>query len=253
MIWFGCKQCGKVHGRPEHSVGAMVFCDCGQGLTVPWESTAAEPPSVPILEPRPPSPAEPLRYELARDESSRDESRRDEPPRGESSGREPSRGPAPRRPRRGPVEPDPSVCFNHEAAARKHVCHECELSFCAECVMEFRGKTVCGPCKNYLVKLLQRPPRVSPLALACLMTALVTAPALFCFLPLGRSWGSLWLTFLALVPHAAAIVMGAVALRRLGASGKLGGRPQAITGIVIASVAAAVTVAVTATLQRWGT
>jgi hypothetical protein len=248
MIWFACKQCGKVHGRPEHSVGAMVFCDCGQGLTVPWDSTAPEPPSVPILEPRPPSPAEPLRYDLAGDEPGRDA-----PPRREPVGRESSRGPAPRRPRRGPVEPDPSVCFNHEAAPRKHVCPECELSFCGECVTEFRGKTVCGPCKNYLVKLLQRPPRIAPLALACLMTALVTAPALFCFLPLGRSWGSLGLTFLALVPHAAAIVMGGLALRGLGASGKLGGRPQAITGIVIASVAAAVTIAVTATLQRWGT
>src|SRR5262249_16114600 len=43
MIWFSCKQCGKVHGRAENSAGTLVFCDCGQGNTVPWESTAAEP------------------------------------------------------------------------------------------------------------------------------------------------------------------------------------------------------------------
>ena len=43
MIWFACKQCGKVHSRPESAAGAMVFCDCGQGCIVPWESTAPEP------------------------------------------------------------------------------------------------------------------------------------------------------------------------------------------------------------------
>ena len=43
MIWFTCKQCGKTHGRPENSVGSLVFCECGAGNTVPWESTVAEP------------------------------------------------------------------------------------------------------------------------------------------------------------------------------------------------------------------
>src|SRR5262245_61714735 len=45
MIWFACKKCGKTHNRPDSSAGTMVFCDCGNGITVPWESTTAEPPS----------------------------------------------------------------------------------------------------------------------------------------------------------------------------------------------------------------
>ena len=48
MIWFACKQCGKTHGRPDSAIGATIFCDCGCGLLVPWESTAAE-PSTPVI------------------------------------------------------------------------------------------------------------------------------------------------------------------------------------------------------------
>src|SRR5271169_2112243 len=43
MIWFTCKKCGKTHGRADNSAGTMIFCDCGAGNTVPWESTTAEP------------------------------------------------------------------------------------------------------------------------------------------------------------------------------------------------------------------
>ena len=43
MIWFSCNKCGKALGRPESSAGAFIFCDCGQGLTVPWDSTIAPP------------------------------------------------------------------------------------------------------------------------------------------------------------------------------------------------------------------
>ena len=61
MIWFSCKQCGKTHGRPETAAGATIFCDCGTGLVVPWESTAAEPAAVPA-ELAPP-PLEPVPFE----------------------------------------------------------------------------------------------------------------------------------------------------------------------------------------------
>src|SRR5271156_2827409 len=49
MIWFTCKKCGKSHGRGESSAGTMIFCDCGHGNTVPWESTAAEPAPVAVV------------------------------------------------------------------------------------------------------------------------------------------------------------------------------------------------------------
>ena len=63
MIWFSCPKCGKTHGRPENSAGTMVFCECGQGNRVPWESTVAEPPpQVPALSSLPmPAPGLPQR------------------------------------------------------------------------------------------------------------------------------------------------------------------------------------------------
>src|SRR5438105_12622885 len=57
MIWFSCSKCQKTLGRPESSVGALVFCDCGQGNAVPWDSTAAapaEPLPAEVLPPQPP-------------------------------------------------------------------------------------------------------------------------------------------------------------------------------------------------------
>src|SRR5271156_3655754 len=48
MIHFTCKKCGKTHSRPDSTGGTMIFCDCGHGNTVPWESTVAEPANPPM-------------------------------------------------------------------------------------------------------------------------------------------------------------------------------------------------------------
>src|SRR4051812_28695655 len=101
MIWFACKQCGKVHGRPEASAGATVFCDCGQGNLVPWESTAAEPESAPVAD-APALPAlQPLTFEA--------------PPRPSDPGDEP-------RPRRARERRDPEFCFNHQRVPKVGTC-----------------------------------------------------------------------------------------------------------------------------------
>src|SRR5688500_17108619 len=176
MIWFACKQCGKVHGRAEHSIGAMIFCDCGQGLTVPWESTAPEPPNAAALEAAATSKVEPLDFNLPA------------PSRPRPADAPPSAARARRGARRGRGEPDPTVCFNHDTAPKQHVCAECELSFCDACVTTFRGRLLCGPCKNYEAKLVQRAPRVSGWALTSVLLALLTA--LFVFW-VGR--GGYWL------------------------------------------------------------
>src|SRR5436309_12681516 len=54
MIWFSCRQCGKQHGRADNLAGTMIFCDCGQGLRVPWSSTIPEPEVTEELVPLPP-------------------------------------------------------------------------------------------------------------------------------------------------------------------------------------------------------
>jgi hypothetical protein len=39
MIQFACKRCGKYFERPNEAAGTLVFCECGLGNRVPWEST----------------------------------------------------------------------------------------------------------------------------------------------------------------------------------------------------------------------
>src|SRR5713101_440815 len=116
MIWFSCKQCGKVQGRPEGSVGTMVFCDCGQGNLVPWESTIPEPespppgsvPAAPMLEP----------VSFPKEDTSALPEARPIRSRKGRFGR-----PAPRR-------FDPNYCLNHETVASKSMCVDCGEGFC---------------------------------------------------------------------------------------------------------------------------
>jgi hypothetical protein len=235
MIWFACKQCGKTHGRPEHSIGAMIFCDCGQGLTVPWVSTAPEPPNAAALEAAQTTPAaaaptaEPLNFDLP-------------PP---SRPRQPEPPPRSRRSRKGRGEPDPTVCFNHDTLPKQHVCPECDLSFCNACVTTFRGRLLCGPCKNYEARLLQQAPRVSGWALTSFFVAFFTA--LFVFW-VGRGY---WVLGTLLALQAFAVLAGVTALRRIDRDHRIGGRSQAITGIVLGALVAAVAVMVSFSVQRW--
>ncbi|MCI0684171.1 MAG: hypothetical protein L0Y71_18840 [Gemmataceae bacterium] len=241
MIWFACPKCRKVHGRPDNAGGAMIFCDCGQGLTVPWESTAAEPSAAPAVV---------------------------VPPAGrESAGRgEPlSFGGAPEKPmpveplppvrasrRRARYEHDPNVCLNHETRPKQKVCVECGMSFCDDCVVTFRGQALCGPCKNYEARLLQQPPRTSGLALASVLMALAAGPLMFCLLSVGASRGFVLLTLFALAPQVMAFLAGLFALRRAQADPRVGGQPLAITGIVTASFTAVLTMVLTLYAPRVG-
>jgi hypothetical protein len=234
MIWFSCQQCGKVQGRPEESAGVVVFCACGKGNVVPWESTAAEPeeapepvvPASPRLEPMsfdPPAPRGPLSRPASR------------PP-----AVEPPPVPRPRR-RRERYQSDPNFCFNHQSVASQKTCADCGEAFCAACVVTFRGLVLCGPCKNFRVHGLEQPPRVSGLALASLILAFVTGPLALILL----ATGNLMVSLLPLVLHATALALGVLALRATEKDSRLSGRSLAITGILAAAVAALLTVALT--------
>src|SRR5271165_6423543 len=123
MIWFTCKQCGKTHGRPETAIGATIFCDCGIGVVVPWESTIAEPVAPPPVPDQPLVPTlEPVVFEP-------------------NSGKDPPR-PAQirKRVRIGPR--DSNHCFNHEEVPRQTACGDCNESFCADCLVSFEGATL---------------------------------------------------------------------------------------------------------------
>src|SRR5687768_13994875 len=179
MIWFACRQCGKAHGRPENSVGSMIFCDCGQALTVPWESTIEEPavvlPAEPVESPGPrmiPVPVGEERVPVVRPAR---------PP--EAPGRRTYAGR-----RLQTVTPrDRNFCFNHQEFPSERTCDSCTERFCASCLVLFQGKVLCGPCKNAHVKSLDEPPKVSALAVTSALLGVVLSVAGFCLMPMGRA------------------------------------------------------------------
>jgi hypothetical protein len=220
MIWFTCKQCGKTHGRPETALGAMIFCECGLGLLVPWESTSAEPAGPPAAADSPPAPTlEPVTFDRAPGEPA-------------------PKGPRVRkRPRLG--RRDPHFCFNHEESPRETACADCGENFCGACVVSFEGATLCGPCKNYRVKNLQRALPASKLALFSALCALVTPPVTLGLLRTGHP-GFPWWSLAALVPQVLAAALALLALREMARNPKTGGLPLALTGLVSAGVATVV-------------
>ncbi len=216
MIWFSCKQCGKTHGRPDNTAGSMIFCECGQGLMVPWESTVAAPEALPAASPS--TTAIPVEKESDLPEN------------------------LPRvRRRSSPRRADPAYCLNHETVLSQHKCPDCGEAFCGDCVLTFQGTTLCGPCKNYRVRRLLRPPQLSGMALSSLLLALIAGPISVCVAALTASSGVSLVTLLALLPQFAALGLGGLALRVTETDAKRSGRSLAITGMVTAGVACVLT------------
>jgi hypothetical protein len=226
MIWFKCRKCGKTHGRPENSVGTLIFCECGQGNTVPWESSAPEPPpqqqlpaSVPGM---PPTPTlAPLTFDAAAPASM---------PRIDDG--------AARR-RRGGERRDPSFCFNHPGTIKSATCDDCGESFCENCLVSLEDAMVCAPCKNFRVRAIELPPRNSTAAVFSLLVALMTGGVLtFCLLPFANSAAISILALLTILPQLLALGLGIRALylaQQEGAT-RLGGQGWAITGVTTAGL-----------------
>jgi hypothetical protein len=98
-----------------------------------------------------------------------------------------------------------ALCLNHprrEAAAR---CTSCGQPFCRECVTEFEGRMVCGPCHREKAKAKEKPRRDWFL----LTTATQAA------LGLAALWFTTWLLGRVLVSIPAEVHEGAV-WNRLG-------------------------------------
>jgi hypothetical protein len=248
MIWFQCKQCGKTHGRPDNSVGSMIFCECGQGLVVPWESTVAAPVTLSAS-------AAPLTLPSSPGGGGRGE--------GEGGAAAPMPTAIPLEKESGLPEilprvrrrwsrrrPDPAYCLNHETVASQHKCPDCGEAFCGDCVLTFQGTTLCGPCKNYRARRMVRPPRLSGLALSSALLALITGPLVFCLSPFAVSSGTSLLSLLALLPQLLALGLGALALRATETDAKCSGRSLAITGMVTAGVSCVLTLAVSIFVNR---
>jgi hypothetical protein len=216
MIWFACKQCGKRHGRAESLSGTLVFCECGQGNRVPWSSTVPEP------EPEVAAPAPP-------------------PPRRRASHEEDQPGPelpSPRR-KRERRRPDPAYCLNHEETPKEAICDACHGSFCSACVVTLQGQTLCGPCKNFRIRGLNRPARLTPLSIVSFVLALVvTIVCLFLtFMAIGFQMSlehgtavAVVICLVGLLLAGGEMLVGWLALRQIDRQPNLGGRALAMTG-----------------------
>lgn len=225
MIWFACKQCGKPHCRPENSAGTLVFCECGQGNTIPWESTLAEdavprtapPPMpeakvvpVPSLAPAVPPRPEPKVVIV--------------PPT--------PLEPAPMAVVLSPVAPVvptriPNACFNHEGVPFQAECGDCTEKFCRDCLVYVQGKPLCGPCKNHRVRAMHRPLPRPAWAVWSAVLALCTGPLVFCLYPFGT-----WAGLLSLLPQLFAFGLGLAALSQVLKDAKKTGLSLALTGVV---------------------
>jgi hypothetical protein len=198
MIWFACKNCGKRHKQSADAAGSLVFCACGQANRVPWESTVPAP------------------RERAEDES---------PPS------------SPRR-RRQPRRRDPAYCLNHDEASSVHTCPDCGEAFCPRCLVELQGLRLCGPCKNFRVRQLQRSLPVAGLAVAALVAGLLSAPVIFCMTIVPATQAAepgvvLGVAVVGMVIGTAALVLGLFGLREAERQGPRGGRGLAMTGAAL--------------------
>jgi hypothetical protein len=223
MIWFACEQCGKRHQRPEEAAGTLVFCECGYGNRVPWESTPG-PPAAPRTEPEPARPPprprprqSPTLEELA--------------PRHR---RRPARQETYRR--------DPAFCFHHQDVPTEQTCAECGEGFCAACVTVLKGRTLCGPCKNFHARALDQPPSPSGLAITTLVLGIVSGPFALCLLPVAFHRVvldpiSVAFGLIGFLCQVGTLVLGFLALYKTETTPRLQGQSLAITGMVSALVA----------------
>ena len=218
MIAFKCQMCERTFERPDEAAGTLVFCPCGAANRVPWESTIALPPSAPV----------PVLQAA-------------EVPMLQPAG--PARWGA-------PAARDPNYCLNHQHIQRHAACADCRESFSPDCLVSFAKEMLCGPCKNFRIRALQRPPRLSVMAILATIIGLVgglVGPFLQ-LMSIGLSQtnpGSNFVpgaTCFGLAPQVVALILGLLALRQVETNPEIGGRGLAVTGVVAALVFGATSV-----------
>jgi hypothetical protein len=235
MIWFGCKKCGKRHSRAESLCGTLVFCECGFGNRVPYESTVPE-PDLPPAAPAPPPRARTPRLDPVDDH--RRPPRRSIPVDDQDDWQPPAFR---TRPRKEPKKINPNYCLVHDEKPSEHTCKDCQMRFCSSCVVTLQGDTLCGPCKNFRLRGTHRPAPVSQAAVVSALAGLVSAPIGFCasFWGMaqggqagGHLGGAVLAVVLGLAFPLAGLVVGGLALRHIENTPNVGGRFLAMTGTV---------------------
>lgn len=238
MIAFACKQCGKRFERPEDACGTLIFCGCGAGTRVPFESTL--PPAAEPLEPPPRVERPAPRWDAER------------PSRWDGGQ---AAQPQPLRYWQEPAARDRSHCLNHASIPTAHTCADCGEGFCAACAVVFQGGPRCGPCKNFRVRAVQRPPLISVMAILSPLIAM-GAGGLWLLLLLGAAAGKpdrgfvSGLAIVGLFPQLLAFTLATLAEMRVEASPRVSGRSWAITGMIAAVVCATLIILVMALVMQ---
>jgi hypothetical protein len=231
MIHFSCKKCGKQFKRPPEAAGALIFCKCGAGNRLPWEDFGNEVlvPEAPATE-APTSPAVPDVVPLVEEST---------PAKGQP------------RYQRAVIQRDPAFCFNHQDRPCEHTCTSCGEKFCAACVVTLQDQGLCGPCKNFRLRSLQRLSRISPLAIISLVLGLATGPlGIFCISPVAVRMEAPAFGYAGLLLPGLALLLGMLSLHAIETNPRVGGRSIAITGVVTALVMAFLTILWTVLVQR---
>src|SRR5262249_38052877 len=81
--------------------------------------------------------------------------------------------------RREPRRRDSAYCYNHDDTPTEQTCAACGMAFCKRCVVVLQGETLCGPCKNFRLRGLQRRPRATTQATLAFILALVALPVAY--------------------------------------------------------------------------
>jgi hypothetical protein len=131
--------------------------------------------------------------------------------------------------------------LQHPNVPTEQTCEACGEGFCAACVVSVKGQTLCGPCKNYRVQVLNTPPSPSTLAIFTLVLGLISLPFGWCLTPAPFGGGPanvvvILFAFLAIGVLISTFILGTLALRKTETNPRLQGQSLAITGMVSALV-----------------
>jgi hypothetical protein len=105
-----------------------------------------------------------------------------------------------------------------------------------------KGSALCGPCKNQRLREINKPTSVSGKAVVGAVLALCFAPLATCLMPFGANGTTLVFFALALLGQAAAMLLGALALRDTEHNPRLSGKSLAITTLLSGAMASLLTV-----------
>ena len=125
---------------------------------------------------------------------------------------------------------DPQFCFNHQDVGRHTACAACGESFCEECLVALEGAALCGPCKNFRVKNLQRTVPPAKLAIVSVLIVFLTTPVILSLLPGSRS-GFPWWSLVAFLPQGLAGTLAILGLREAEKDPQATGRSLALSGL----------------------